>query len=53
MSILLGIIFFHLLVILRARLTIEERSPYATTFVITVFMVVYVVAMMYKMEPPE
>lgn len=53
MTVLTGIVVFHLLVILRARLSIRERGPYVTTFILTVLMVAFVVAMMYTMEPPE
>lgn len=49
----MGIIVCHLLVILRAKQPIEERVPYATTFFLTVLLVVFVVAMMYSLEPPE
>lgn len=53
MSVLLGIIVFHFLVMLRAKQSIKGRAPYATTFFITVLMVTFVVVMMYTMEPPE
>lgn len=53
MSVLLGIIVFHLLVLLRAKQSIREKAPYASTFFLTVLMVTFVVAMMYIMEPPE
>ncbi len=53
MTVLLGIIAFHLLVILRARLSFRERAPYATTFFLTALMVAFVVAMMHTMQPPE
>lgn len=53
MTVLLGIIGFHLLVILRAKQSIRERVPYVTTFFLTVLMVAFVVAMMYAMEPPQ
>lgn len=53
MNVLLGIIGFHLLVILRAKQSLREKAPYATTFFLTVLMVAFVVAMMYTMEPPE
>ncbi len=53
MTVLLGIISFHLLVMLRAKQTISERVPFTTIFVLTLLMVAYVVFMMYGMEPPE
>lgn len=53
MNVLLGIIAFHLLVMLRAKQSIRGKAPYATTFFLTVLMVTFVVAMMYTMEPPE
>lgn len=53
MTVLLGIIAIHLLVIFRAKQSIRERVPYATIFFLTVMMVAFVVVMMYTMEPPE
>lgn len=53
MNVLLGIIGFHLLVILRAKQSFRESVPYITIFFLTVLMVAFVVAMMYAMEPPE
>lgn len=53
MTVLLGIIAFHFLVMIRAKQSIRERVPYVTIFFLTVLMVTYVVAMMYSMEPPE
>ena len=52
MTVLLGIIGFHFLVILRAKLSEKERAPYGSTLFLTILMVTYVVAMMYTMEPP-
>ena len=53
MTVLLGIIVFHFLVMFRARQPIRERVPYATTFILTALMVIFVVYMMYAMEPPS
>lgn len=53
MRILLGIVFFHLLVILRAKQAVNERPPYMTTLFLTAMMVIYVVIMLYSMEAPE
>lgn len=53
MNVLLGIIIIHLLVILSAKKSIRERVPSITTFFLTAVMVMFVVAMMYTMEPPE
>lgn len=53
MIILIGIIGAHLLGILRAKLPINDRIPYASIFVITALMVAYVVRMMHTMEPPK
>lgn len=53
MKILLGIIFFHLLVIFRAKFSGSDKIPYLSTFVITVLLVAYVVAMLFSMTPPE
>jgi len=53
MTVLLGIICFHFLVMVRAMLLNRERVPYVTTFFLTALMVAFVVAMMYTIEPPE
>ena len=53
MTVLLGIIIIHFLVILRAKQSIREKVPYVTIFILTILMVSYVVAKMYTMEPPE
>lgn len=53
MTILLGIIFFHLLVIFRAKFSVSEGTPYLSTFFITVLLVAYVVVMIFSMTPPE
>ena len=53
MIVLIGIIVFHLLAILRAKLSIREGVPYATIFFLTIMMVTFVVAMMYNMESPK
>jgi hypothetical protein len=53
MKILLGIIVFHFLVMFRAKQKIRERVPYTTIFFLTAVMVIYVVAMMHKIEPPD
>lgn len=53
MIILFGIIFFHLLVIFRAKFSEKENIPYLSTFVMTALLVSYVVAMLFSMPPPE
>lgn len=53
MNILLGIIFFHLLVIFRAKFLQKDSIPYLFTFFITVLLVAYVVVMLFSMTPPE
>ncbi len=53
MKILLGIIFLHLMVIFRAKFTVNDRLPYLSTFFITVLLVAYVVVMLFTMAPPE
>lgn len=53
MTVLIGIIALHLLVIVRSKLPVDDRVPYVTVFLFTVVMVVFVVLMMYRMEPPE
>ena len=52
MTILLGIIGFHFLVMARAKQTSDDGVPYITTFLLTAFLVVYVIAWLYVMEPP-
>ena len=52
MTILLGIITAHFLVMFRAKQSFKENVPYASVFFITVVMVIFVVIMMYTMPPP-
>jgi hypothetical protein len=52
MTILIGIIVAHFIVIFRAKQLIRESLPHITIFVSTLFMVVYVVIMMYTMKIP-
>jgi len=52
MTILIGIIGFHFLIILRAKQSNRGKVPYITTFFLTVLMVIYVVVMMHTIEPP-
>jgi len=53
MKILLGIIFFHLVVIFRAKFASNDSLPYVSTFLFTVLLVAYVVVMLFSMAPPE
>ncbi|MEX1261868.1 MAG: hypothetical protein WD381_04680 [Balneolaceae bacterium] len=53
MTILLGIIFFHFLVIFRAKFSEKDTIPYLSTFIMTALLVAYVVAMLFSMSPPE
>ncbi len=53
MKILLGIIFFHLLVIVRARMRPNGGMPYISILLITICLVGYVVLMMFLMEVPQ
>ncbi len=53
MTVLLGIIAFHLLVMVRAKQAISDRIPFLTVFVLTALMVAYVVFKMYGIQPPE
>jgi len=53
MKILLGIIFFHLLVIVRARIGARDGVPYSSILLITICLVGYVVLMMFLMEVPQ
>jgi uncharacterized membrane protein len=50
MKVLLGIIFFHILVILRAKIGKNANPPYISTLVITLLMVAFVMFMMYTTE---
>lgn len=52
MKIILGIIAFHLLIIMRTNLSGSRRLPYIAIIVITLLMVVFVLFMMYTMERP-
>ncbi len=53
MKVLLGIIFLHLLVIIRAKQPDGAEVPYLTIFLITLAIVLYVVYMMFSMDVPE
>lgn len=53
MIVLIGIVSTYLLVILRAKQSIQGSVPYATVFFLTVLLVAFVVAMMFTMESPE
>jgi len=53
MTVLLGILISHFLVIIRANISIRERVPYVSIFFLTALMVAFVVAMMFTIEPPE
>lgn len=53
MKVLLGIIFFHVLVIVRAKMQDDEDLPIISTAVLTLVMAGYVILMMYTMEEPQ
>lgn len=53
MVILFGIILFHILVILRCRVSEKEDLPYLSVFLLTMCLVGYVVTMLFLMEPPQ
>lgn len=53
MKILLGIIFFHLLVLYRSKFTAHDGVPYISIFFLTLLLVVFVVVMMFLMPVPE
>lgn len=53
MVVLLGIIFFHILVILRGKTGNDENVPYLSVLLITVCLVAYVVLMLSRMESPQ
>lgn len=52
MKILIGIIFFHLLVIIRSKMSEGKEVPYFSTFILSLLLVGYVVFMMFNMEDP-
>lgn len=53
MSVLAGIIIFHLLVIVRAKQPDGDKVPYLSVFILTCGLVGYVVYMMFTMKTPE
>lgn len=53
MKILFGIIFFHFLVLIRAKITTDEGVPIISTSILTLLLVGYVVYMMITMPQPE
>jgi hypothetical protein len=52
MKILLGIIAFHLLVIVRSQVSKKEGPPYISVFFISVLLVLYVIVMLHLLEEP-
>ncbi len=52
MTILAGIIFFHLLVILRNKMSDEESVNTVSTLFLSILLVAFVVYMMFNMEEP-
>lgn len=52
MTILLGIIVFHMLVLIRSKMSSGEEAPYFSTFIISLLLVGFVVYMMFTMEEP-
>lgn len=53
MTILLGIISFHLLVLLRTQLTHDKRVPYGSLTTITLLLVIFVMITLVVMKEPE
>lgn len=53
MTILLGIIGFHLLVLLRTQVLNDKKMPTASVVVITLLLVIFVMFMLMKMDEPE
>lgn len=53
MTTLLGIIFFHVLVIIGAKMGENDDLPVISTVVLTMLLTGYVVYMMFTMEKPE
>lgn len=53
MNVLLGIIFFHMLILYISKFSMEDTLRYVITFVLTLLLVVYVVVMMFLMPVPE
>lgn len=52
MEILIVIIFFHTLVVLRAKLKVQDTPPNLTVLLISLAMVAAVAMLMIKMEYP-
>lgn len=52
MKILLVIIFFHTLVVIRAKLMLEDRTPYFSVFLLSSAMAAAVALLMINMEVP-
>lgn len=52
MKTLLGIIFFHVLLIIRSKMSDGDDFPVISTAVITLVLTAFVVLMMYTMEEP-
>lgn len=53
MKILFGIIFFHFMVISFAKNTAYKETTYTAAFILSAFLVIYVVFMMFSMPVPE
>jgi len=53
MKILFGIIFFHFLVLIRAKITTKDGVPIISISMLTLLLVGYVVFMMFTMPLPE
>lgn len=53
MTVLIGIILLHMLVILRAKYSERGKFPYISVFFITTLLVAFVTFMLFTMAPPE
>jgi len=53
MTVILGILVLHFLILLRSRMTAKTAVPYYTVFSLSVLIVLYVVFMMFTMAVPE
>ncbi len=52
MKVLIGIIFFHLLVIIKSKMSEDDEVSYISVFFLSLLLVLFVVYMMFTMEEP-
>jgi len=53
MTTLLGILCFHLLVLVRAKQTEQDGIPYLSTLFLTIGLIAFVITMMFNTDVPE